>query len=87
MFGVMPNYQLWSSEASLAGGVAKVTHPSADVWVVEPQSPDDGIPLRSLGPNEAGFKVAVPEVKRVRSGGNCDLGDWVMPFKLTLSRQ
>jgi hypothetical protein len=45
------------------------------------------MPLRGLGPNEAGFKVAVPEVKGVRSGGNCDLGDWVMPFQLTLYKQ
>jgi hypothetical protein len=87
MFGVMPNYRLWSAETSLAGGVLKVTHPSADTWVVEPQALDNGIPLRSLGPNEAGFKVAVPEIRRVRSGGNCDLGDWVMPFHLTLVKQ
>jgi len=87
MFGVLPNYQLWSAETSLAGGVLKVMHPSSDVWVVEPQSPEDRIPLRSLGPNEAGFKVTAPEVKRVHSGGNCDLGDWVMPFRLTLYRQ
>lgn len=86
-FGVMPNYRLWSAETALAGGVLKVTHPDANVWVVEPQSPDDGIPLRSLGLNQAGFKVAVPEVRRVRSGGNCDLGDWVMPFQLTLHKQ
>jgi hypothetical protein len=87
MFGVMPNYQLWSAETSLAGGVLKVTHPSSDVWVVEPQSPVDGIPMRSLGPNEAGFKLGVPEVRRVSPGGNCDLGDWVMPFRLTLVKQ
>jgi hypothetical protein len=87
LYGVMPNYRLWSAETSLAGGVVKVTHPSVDEWTVEPQGPEDAVPLRSLGLNEAGFKVAVPEVKRVRSGGNCDLGDWVMPFKLTLYRQ
>lgn len=87
LFGVMPNYQLWSAETALAGGVLKVTHPSVDKWIVEPQGPEDAVPLRSLGLNQAGFKVAVPEVKRVRSGGNCDLGDWVMPFQLTLYKQ
>jgi hypothetical protein len=88
LFGVMPNYRLGSADTALAGGVAKVTHPSTDVWVIEPQSPDDpAVPLRSLGPNEAGFKVAAPAVKRVHAGGNCDLGDWVMPFQLTLYRE
>lgn len=87
LFGVMPNYRLWSAETSLAGGVVKVTHPGVGMWIVEPQGPEDATPLRSLGVNEAGFKVGVPEVRRVRSGGNCDLGDWVMPFRLTLTRR
>ena len=88
LFGVMPNYKLWTSDAKLAGGVVQVRHPSANVWVVEPQSPDDpDAPLRSLGPNEAGFKVGAPAEKRVHEGGNCDLGDWVMPFQLTLYKQ
>jgi hypothetical protein len=88
LFGVMPNYRLGSADTAVAGGVAKVTHPSTDVWVIEPQTPDDpAVPLRSLGPNEAGFKVTAPAVKRVHAGGNCDLGDWVMPFQLTLYRQ
>ena len=84
MFGVVPNYQLWSADVPLNGGVVKVTHPSAGVWVIEPQSPNDAAPLRSLGPNEAGFKIGAPEERRVHPGGNCDLGDWVMPFQLTL---
>jgi hypothetical protein len=87
LFGVMPNYRLWSGETALAGGVAKLTHPFTDVWVIESQSPDDPAPLRSLGPNDAGFKITAPELKRVHAGGNCDLGDWVMPFHVTLYRQ
>lgn len=87
-YGVMPNYQLWSAATPLAGGVVRVTHPTADSWVVEPQYPDDpAAPLRGLGPNEAGFKFATPEVRRVHPGGNCDLGDWVMPFRLTLDKR
>ena len=83
----MPNFQLWSADVPLNGGVVKVTHPSAGVWVIEPQSPDDPTPLRSLGPNQSGFKITAPEVKRVHAGGNCDLGHWVMPFHLTLSKR
>jgi hypothetical protein len=88
VFGVLPN---WSRDAwSKGGGVVKVTHPYADVWIVEPQSapqfPGDP-PLRSLGLNEAGFQYQVPSVKRVHPGGNCDLGDWVMPFQITLFKQ
>jgi hypothetical protein len=26
-------------------------------------------------------------VKRVHAGGNCDLGDWVMPFQITLYKR
>jgi hypothetical protein len=88
LFGVMPNYQLWAADPPLNGGVAKVTHPSATVWVIEPQSPDDpAAPLRGLGPNEAGFKITAPEVKRDHAGGNCRLGDWVMPFRITLRKR
>jgi len=87
LFGVMPNYRLWSADTALAGGVVKVTHPFADTWVVEPQAEDDPLPLRSLRLNEAGFKVGVPEVSGVHPGGNCDLGDWVMPFQLTLYKR
>lgn len=88
LFGIMPNYRLWQSDTTLAGGVAKVTHPFSDVWVVEPQDPTDpALPLRGLGPNEAGFKVTAPAVKRVHAGGNCDLGDWVMPFQITFYKR
>jgi hypothetical protein len=88
VYGVMPNYRLWSADAPLAGGVVRVTHPTADSWVVEPQDPNDpSAPLRSLGPNEAGFKIGVPEVRRVHPGGNCDLGDWLMPFQITLYKR
>jgi hypothetical protein len=88
MFGVMPSYQLWSADVPLAGGVANVTHPSADAWVIESRFPDNAaVPPFLLGPNEAGFKITAPEVKRVHPGGNCDLGDWVMPFGLTLTKR
>jgi len=87
-YGVMPNYQLWSADAPLAGGVVRVSHPTADSWVVEPQDPNDPSgPLRSLGANQAGFKIAVPEERRVHPGGNCDLGDWLMPFQITLYKR
>jgi hypothetical protein len=82
----MPNYRLWSADVPLGGGLVRVTHPTADSWVVEPQDPNEP-PLRSLGPNEAGFKIGVPEVRRVRPGGNCDLGDWLMPFQITLYKR
>jgi hypothetical protein len=84
-YGVMPNYRLWSADVPLTGGLLRVTHPTADSWVVEPQVADDpAAPLRGLGPDEAGFKFTTPEVRRVHPGGNCDLGDWVMPFQITL---
>jgi hypothetical protein len=88
LYGVMPNYRLWSADTPLAGGVMRVTHPTADSWVVEPQYEDDPVvPLRSLGPKEAGFKIGVPELRKVRPGGNCDLGDWLMPFQITLYKR
>ena len=87
LFAVLPNY---SRDGSRGGGVVKVTHPHADVWIVEPQSapqlPGDP-PLRSLGLNEALFDYTVPAVKREHGGGRCDLGDWVMPFQITLIKQ
>jgi hypothetical protein len=86
LFGIMPNYRQWTGEP--AGGIVKVTHPSANVWIVEPQSPDDPVvPLRSLGPDESGFKVTAPAVRREHDGGTCDLGDWKMPFRLTLTKR
>ena len=30
--------------------------------------------------------VGVPSVQKVHPGGNCDLGDWRMPFSITLLR-
>jgi hypothetical protein len=87
-FPVSPN---WSRDAwSPGGGVVKVTHPYADVWVVEPQSapqlPGDP-PLRGLGLNVAGFQYQVNSVRRTKQpGGNCDLGDWVMPFQITVTK-
>jgi hypothetical protein len=86
LFIVAPN---WPASAASGGGAVKVTHPSADVWIVEPQSaplPGDP-PLRGLGLNEAGFKIQAPAVKKVHGPGACDLGDWVMPFQITLSRR
>ena len=72
------------------GSAVKVTHPSADVWIVEPQSPPQlpgDPPLSFLGPNEAGLRYEINAVKREHPGGNCDLGDWVMPFQITFTKR
>ena len=81
--GFQHNSSLWSTVVPYTG-IVMVTHPDVNTWEVEPLPPDvPNAPLRALGPNEAGLRV-------ISSGpgqsGYCDLGDWVMPFHLTLRR-
>ena len=87
-FFVHHNYQLWTG-LSPRTGIAMVTHPDADTWVLVPLPPDDlAHPLRALGWNDASLSMTVGrDVKAGHSGGYCDLGYWNMPFELTLTRR
>jgi hypothetical protein len=84
-FTIHHNYELWTG-LSPRTGIAKVTHPLPDTWVLEPLPPGDtDHPLRALGWNQASLSMAVGrDVKAGHSGGYCDLGYWNMPFELTL---
>jgi len=87
-FHVHHNYGLWTG-LSPRTGIAQVTHPNADTWVLVPL-PDGDLahPLRALGWNDASLTMAVgTHRKDGHLGGYCDLGYWVMPFELTLKRR
>jgi hypothetical protein len=81
-------YELWTG-LNPRTGIAKVTHPGPDTWVLVPLPPDDpDHPLRSLGGNDASLTMTVGrDVKAGHQGGYCDLGYWEMPFELTLKRR
>lgn len=87
-FDVYHNYAMWTG-LSPRTGIAMVTHPSADTWVLVPLPPDDlAHPLRALGWNDASLSMTVGrDVKAGHSGGYCDLGYWNMPFTLTLKKR
>jgi len=87
-FFVDHNYQLWTG-LSPRTGIAMVTHPDADTWVLAPlRDGDPQHPLRALGWNDAVLSMTVGrDVKAGHSGGYCDLGYWNMPFELTLKRR
>ena len=87
-FHIHHNYELWTG-LSPRTGIAKVTHPDVNTWVLVPLPDDDpDHPLRALGRNDASLTMAVgTHRKDGHSGGYCDLGYWNMPFELTLTRR
>jgi len=78
------NEEHWGGkDLKLVSGFARVTHPDADTWVLEPLGEGE---LRPIGlANQANLFAHWPAVKKVHGGGNCDLGDWLMPFRITLT--
>lgn len=87
-FTIHHNYELWTGLKPRTG-IAMVTHTDVNTWVLVPLPPDDPAhPFRALGDNEASLSMVVGiHRKDGHSGGYCDLGYWVMPFELTLTRR
>ena len=67
----------------LVQGFFKVTRETADTWVLQPLGPDDPKPMGVT--NQANLFMYAPEVKKVHTGGGCDFGDWIVPFKITFT--
>ena len=64
-------------------GFVKVTRENESTWVLQPLGAGDPLPLGVV--NQAQLSMMVPEVRKVHAMGNCDLGDWLMPFKITFT--
>jgi hypothetical protein len=83
-YWVSLNEEHWGGkDLPLVSGFAKVTRYNADTWVLEPIGADEARPIGVA--NQANVIAHWPGVKRLHGGGNCDLGDWLMPFRLTLT--
>jgi hypothetical protein len=63
-----------------AAGVVQVTHPSDNTWVMAP------VPFPPPTDTLLGEDQAVNWIYDLDLGGNCDLGDYYMPFELTITR-
>ena len=61
-------------------GVVQVTHPSDNTWVMTP------VPFPPPTDTFLGEDQAVNWIYDLDLGGNCDLGDYYMPFELTITR-
>jgi hypothetical protein len=64
-------------------GFVKVTPRDADTWVLQPLGADEPRPIGIA--NQASLYAYAPEVRKVHTGGGCDLGAWVTPFKITFT--
>jgi hypothetical protein len=83
-FWLYYNENHWSGlKLKSAQSYLKMTRETATTWVLEPLGPDDPRPLGTV--NQAQLFSYVAPVKRVSNGGGCDLGDWLMPFKITFT--
>ena len=76
-------YIAWDS------GIVQITHPDSNTWIVKPVESDvDQLPWEFAG--EALHEMqanAGTDPQGVRhTDGMCDLGHWLMPFELTLTR-
>jgi len=83
-FSVRLNQDYWpSTDLQYVSGFAKVTRESEGSWVLEPLNVSDPRPVSDL--YEANVRMYVPEERKVHAAGYCDLGDWLMPFKITFT--
>ena len=83
-FSVRLNQDYWpSTDLQYVSGFVKVTRESEGSWVLEPLGASDPRPVGGL--NEANVRMYVPEERKVHAAGYCDLGDWLVPFKITFT--
>ncbi len=83
-FWVYFNEEHWGGiDVKLAQGFVKITRETADTWVLEPLGENDPRPLGVV--NQASLYAYAPAVRKVHGAGGCDLGTWLMPFRLTLT--
>lgn len=82
------NEKHWGGlDLRLAPGFAQVTRTDENTWLLRPIDPATAPALpNGTEENFANLFVYVPEVKRVHGAGYCDLGNWRMPFSITLTR-
>ncbi len=90
-FGIMFGSRIWKANdyaAPISGwtGIVQVIRTSDASWYVEPIPSDHPIAAaRELQANQAALYLVGQGVKRGHGSGNCDLGDWWMPFAMTLT--
>lgn len=68
-------------------GIVEVTHPDDQTWILKPLPVGQAdAPITMLAANEARRRVVVYGAAPQERGW-CDMGDWMMPFELTLTRR
>jgi hypothetical protein len=68
-------------------GIVEVTHPGDRTWVLKPLPVGQAdAPITMLAANEVRRRVVVYSAAPQERGW-CDMGDWMMPFELTLTRR
>ncbi len=89
-FFVVPGLR-WLDGPPVTGAV-KVTYNGVDSvtgkksWFLESVPADDALAIyRGLASDQAIFYMPIDSVRKVHGAGTCDLGDWPMPFGLTLT--
>jgi hypothetical protein len=83
-FWVLTNERQWSGlDLKYVSGFGRITHTDQATWVLQPLGAGEPRPIGIE--NEAHVIAYAPEVRKVHSGGYCDLGDWVMPYRITFT--
>lgn len=70
-----------------ATGIAEVTHPDDRTWVLKPLSLTNSVTPGSTPANDEFRRRVVFYGQNPHAPGWCDMGDWNMPFELTLTRR
>jgi len=82
-FWVLMNERQWNGmDLKYVSGFAKVTRTAQTTWELEPLG-DEPRPFGVR--NQAHVIAYAPEVRKVHTGGYCDIGDWLMPYKITFT--
>ena len=86
-FGSRIWVQDYAKPANGWAGIAQITRMSATSWYIEPLPVDHPIALaRALEADQTALFMQGSTGKGAKNlSGNCDLGDWQMPFGLSLS--
>jgi len=85
--GYFLNFNNTDTQGKSPTGIAEITHPDGQTWVLKPLPLGRAdAPITMLAANDARRRVVV-YAATLQERGWCDMGDWNMPFELTLTRR
>jgi hypothetical protein len=78
-------FHLWV-DPGMVTTIVKITRTSTKSWYIETLPPDHPLAvLRGMQADQANLFMVASSERRGHGGGNCDLGDWLMPFAMTVT--